>query len=214
MQIYTGQCFGEKKEKCKKYDLGFMLSSCVSFDIKKDFVGMKNYCLDNGAFSAWSNGYPFLELPFLKSISLCMRYKIELNFIVLPDLIGQKESTEFSFSWAERMPYKSWALCVNKYSCKNLIKKNIDKFSTIFIGSPDDQEWKWSKKNIRSWVKFAKNHKKSIHMGACGSFDKLLFCKSFGFDSVDSTNFVVNNNFEQIEKYLRHKNNSYFFEMY
>jgi len=204
MQIYSGQCAGWKKDRCKELKIGFMFSSSPTALIKKCHGGIDNYCLDNGAFSTWKTGLPFDEYSFLKSIMKLREHKYSTDFIVLPDLIGKgKKSLEFSANWANRLPYDNWAMVIHPGITQGAVKKHIDKFATLFIGGPDNPEWKWDIDNCKKWIDFGLEHGKSVHMGACGSLDELLFCHSLGFDSVDSTNFVINDQFHVIEEYYK-----------
>ena len=226
MKIYTGTCAGDKLEKLKEYELGVMISPSPSFLPRKNFVeevkGVvtnKIFCaLDNGAFQAYRKGYPFQESLFLKTIEQCYSIGIMLDFIVCPDIVGGgRRSLEFSLKYAERLySVPNLALVVqddNRTEETPLVKVqdmtpemlsqyDLSMFSHIFVGG--SVLWKW--RTVDSWVKFAHDMKKKLHVGRCGQLKYMKKCEGLGVDSIDSTSIVRNDSWHIVDELVNKKN--------
>ena len=198
MKVYTSNADGEKLEKVKQLDMGILIASSPNKLPSKNYTQVV-CALDNGAFSCWKKGYPFMEFFFLKALDACYRLSIPLTFIVTPDLVGQGlESLRFSEHWAsERLcGCPVLALAVQDGMEAAAVKKAIqdNHFSHIFVGGT--LEWKWD--TVVDWVNLAHSHNLKCHVGRVGSSEKLDYCRSIGVDSVDSSSFVRNNSWDKI----------------
>lgn len=204
MFIYTGQTTNKKLEKIKYYGMGICITSSPSGTPAKDY-GQVPCFLDNGAFSCWLKGYPFQKEVFLKTLNSAYSKGIKLDFIVCPDIVTQgKKSLKFSMKWAlnELFGAPKLALAVQDGMSIQMINDIIPEnhFSHIFVGGSN--EWKW--KTAEQWVEFAHSKKLKAHIGRCGTFKKLIKAYEMGADSVDSTNWVRNDNWKSIEKFLEY----------
>ena len=196
MKIYTGMTGGAKLEKVKKYKLGFMISSTPDrlpcAECKETFCA-----LDNGAFISHGRGYPFMESYFLKALDKCYSMGINLDFIVVPDIIGDGErSLDFSLGWMDRLIGGKLALAVQDGMTPAMIPVNMPDVTTIFLGG--SLTWKWD--NAEVWKAFADSRGLKFHIGRCGNLNALVKAKSLGVTSVDSTNFVRNDNWTVLDQ--------------
>ena len=202
MQLYTSVPGGKtKQDHMKRLGLGIMICSSRG-SLPRQCFSEFPLALDNGAYSAWRKGYPFDEYIFLKTLSKCLELSLKLNFIVAPDLIGGGEkSLDFSLRWAERIPCGNLALVIQKGMRPESVEAVLDRFSYLFIGTPDDPQWKWS--NAATWISLAQRHGKKCHIGACGTPDKMVLAKNLGADSIDSSSWVRNDTWHHVERYQK-----------
>ena len=201
MIIYTGQTTATKLDKIKSLGMGVMISSNPNASPSKDLSGVP-CALDNGAFTCYRKGYPFQEDIFLDTIKKCYKLNIKLDFIVCPDIIaGGRESLDFSYEWSKRLKTTpNLALVLQDgMDVKDLTSDILKRFTYLFIGGTVD--WKW--RTAETWVGFARNKNKRIHIGQCGKLKYLERAKELDVDSVDSTSFTVNDSFHIVEKYLQ-----------
>ena len=198
MKIYTGQTSGDTLQKVIELKMGVMISSSPVSIPHKDLS--KTFCaLDNGAFSCYRKGYPFMEDVFLKTLSDAYKKNIALDFIVCPDIIAEgMQSLNFSKQWANNQlkTAPSLALAVQDGVTPETIG-DISRFSYIFVGG--SKEWKWE--TAKTWVEFAHANEKKCHIGQCGRVEYLLRAYELNADSVDSTSWVVNKSFHIVEQF-------------
>lgn len=199
MQIYTGMCSGKKKlEKIDKYNLGFMISSTPN-RLPCDECKGRRCALDNGAYSCWVKGYPFMESYFWRAMEKCYAMSIKLDFIVIPDIVGGGvESFKFSLTWMDRLRGGSLALVIQAGTPISLVESHMPlPITTIFIGG--SHLWDWE--DIAEWQKWSKAKELTFHIGRVGNLNDLHKAKQIGADSVDSTNFTRNEAWETIERF-------------
>ena len=199
MKIYTGQTTGIKLEIIKSLDLGICISSSPVATPNKQF-GNVDCILDNGAFACWQKGYPFQQDVFLSTMAQAYKCNINLDFIVCPDIVtGGKKSLDFSISWMDNefLTAQRLALAVQDGMTHEYVGMNcnLERLTHIFIGG--SKEWKWE--TAKDWVEFAHENNLKCHIGRCGTFENLKKAYEYGADSVDSTNFTRNNNWDAIK---------------
>ena len=197
MKIYTGQTSGDQLKKIISLNMGIMISSSPTSTMSKEIS--KTFCaLDNGAFSCYRKGYPFMADVFLKTLSDAYKKNISLDFIVCPDIIaGGIQSLNFSKKWAENelQTAPKLALAVQDgVTPKDL--GSISRFTHIFVGGT--KQWKWE--TAEKLVNFAHDNGKKCHIGQCGRLEYLERAFEIGADSCDSTSFTVNNSFHIVEE--------------
>ena len=206
MQIYTCNTSVHKKlNKIKALGLGVLISTHADITFAKSFLNQDiegiSLALDNGAFANYKNGQPFNEYAFLWHLNQCIFKKVQLDFIVCPDIVaGGVKSLEFSLRWADRLNWNRLALVVQDGMTIDDIPED-DRFSHIFVGGTVD--WKW--RTAGTWIKYAHEIGKKCHVGQCGTLSKINHCRDLGADSVDSTSFVRNDSFDIIEEHQNPK---------
>lgn len=196
MQIYTGDSGKlENIELQKLLNIGTMLSAS-SFIVGRPHHYELPIAVDNGAFSAYQNGYGFDEYAFLRLLSEINRKNIQYDFIVVPDIVASEASLDFSLKWLERLAgWKRLYLAVQDGMDERHYSEILSaKIAGIFVGGTE--KWKWQ--TAERWVKLAHENGLKCHIGRCGTFEKLLYAYEAGADSVDSTNFARNGNYKHI----------------
>lgn len=161
------------------------------------------YFMDNGAFSCWIKGYPYMPDLFWKTLAGCFQARLDLDFIVVPDLVADAASLDYSIKWLrEYLPGGDrYALAVQDgmtpKDVKNDCRTNFHRLKYIFIGGSVD--WKW--KTAAEWVSFARDEGKRVHIGQVGSLRRLRAAQSLGVDSVDSGSFTRNKSWSIVEEF-------------
>jgi len=203
MKIYTGIAGGKKLDKIREYGLGIMISSSPTRKPTKDIKEF-SCALDNGAFSCYRKGYPFMEKCFLDTLDICYHCGISLDFIVCPDIVaGGEESLAMSIEWATGRLKSSpkLALVVQNGMTPKLVDSYVlSLFTHLFVGGTVD--WKWE--TAHQWLALAKTNNKQLHIGQVGQYHYLRTAEHMGVDSVDSTSFVVNDSWHILDQF---KNN-------
>jgi hypothetical protein len=204
MRIYTGAVSGEKLERAKALDLGFMISTSPARMPTKDYAALP-CALDNGAFGCWQKGYPFQADLFRATVAKSYAVGIPLDFIVCPDIVaGGSKSLAYSMEWAkgELNTAPRLALAVQDgmqpgavEAVEAVLRRGY--FSHLFVGGTVG--WKWE--TAAQWIKLAHDHGRKCHIGRCGRHGQLLEAHALGADSVDSTNFSRNESWHVIELY-------------
>jgi hypothetical protein len=146
------------------------------------------WILDNGAFSYWKNNLPFDEKRFEDALIKTELSKIIPDFVVVPDMVMQGyDSLDFSMKWLNRIPAAhNCFLAVQDGMEVSVIEDVLDLFDGIFVGG----SLEWKLKSSSEWVTLAHKHKKPCHVGRVGTFRRLVWAKSIGVDSIDSSTFV------------------------
>jgi hypothetical protein len=204
MKIYTGTCSGKKLEIMRKHNIGMMISPSPTYKLSKkdDYTGIR-CALDNGAFRCHQRGYPFNEKLFYETLDECYSLKIDLDFIVCPDIVqGGEKSLDFSVEWARTKlkTVRNLALVVQDGMTVQMVDAYVlSLFHIIFIGG--SVEWKWETADV--WTKFAHKNNKKVHIGQVGQLRYLKFAEHIGVDSVDSTSFVRNDSWNVIKKFRK-----------
>lgn len=198
MMIYTAHAGGEKLEMVQKLGIGILASpgrTCKGYKQAKIKTA-----IDNGAFSSWMRGFPFMADVFRDHLKDAFKNGINAEFIVCPDIVaGGLASLDFSMRWAigELLGARLALAVQDGMKPDNIDSYMLRHFTYIFVGGT--VEWKW--KTVEQWVKFAHDNDKKIHVGRVGTLDKLLYCESLGVDSVDSSSFARNDNWDVIKAF-------------
>ena len=209
MQIYTAHAGGKKLDQIVKRDMGVLASpgrSCSGYNK----TGIK-MAIDNGAFSSWMRGFPFMADHFRAHLSDAFKNGINAEFIVCPDIVaGGKASLDFSMKWAvgELLGARLALAVQDGMKPTHIDSSMLNHFTYIFVGG--SVEWKWE--TVEEWVEFAHSKGKKIHVGRVGTLDKLNYCNSLGVDSVDSSSFARNESWHVVDAFKKNGQNDMFLE--
>ena len=209
MKIYFACPTGQRRDMIvDKY--GDTFGACLTRDIFNDITATKmSYFLDNGAFKDYKDGvenssrnYVKLRDKFLNRLELIrIKFKKGLinmpDFVVVPDIVGNKDSYMYSRSWInlfkEDYPEFKYYLAAqngmrihhkqdgnsNPYCIEIGLKMTYD---GLFVGGTKD----WKYKTSQELIELAKKYNKPCHIGGIGTRKSILWAKSIGADSVDS----------------------------
>lgn len=137
------------------------------------------YALDNGAFSAWSNGTEFDEPAFLRLVQYAQTWHHKPRWIAVPDVVCDAART--IESWREWEPKLRplgvpLAFVVQDGMERRDVPESAD---LVFVGG--SKEWKWE------WLTAWRSWFKRVHVGRVNSLERLIRCEREGVESVDGT---------------------------
>lgn len=141
------------------------------------------YCLDNGAWSAFTSGQPFDEYAFQKAFE---KLGEAADFVVVPDIVcGGRQSLDFSLRWLERLQNSPSKLLI---AVQNGIKPDdvreyLSPAVGLFVGG--DTPWKLA--TVHSWSILARRRACHLHVGRVNSAKRIDLCSRAGAHSVDGT---------------------------
>ena len=172
MKLYTAGGSIANREACKELGVGLMM--CDGWRDPSDYPF---FAVDNGAYSAWSQGKRWNPATFMHILSRCAEELAAPDFVVLPDIVGGGvESLNLSFAWRKTLditwPYMgfNWALAVQDGMTEEdvlriggLWDQLRDHISTIFVGGTMD----WKLRTMNQWIAFA--HERGME---CPPYDK------------------------------------------
>jgi hypothetical protein len=150
------------------------------------------YALDNGAYSAWSNGREWDEEHFLKILVRAMVAIRQPDFVVVPDQVAAGgDSLRFSVKWIKRLPEfpgTRYMLAVQDGMEEEEVHNALKKwdFGGLFVGGTMG----WKLKTSPQWVDLAHHHHMPCHIGRIGPWHRILWAARIGADSIDSTTWV------------------------
>ena len=202
MKIYTSNASENKLEHMKRLDVGCLICSLPSSSIVKG-LSKVDCAIDNGAFTAYKRGFPFMSEYFLKTLDQAYKKSIKLGWIVCPDIVaGGNKSLDFSMRWANSETLETsnnLYLPVQDGMSAKRIGEVIGRFSGLFVGGTT--EWKWEN---AEWINdMAHDNGMKCHIGRCGTLEGLKAAHKIGVDSVDSSSFVRNDSWHIIEAFHR-----------
>ena len=140
------------------------------------------YALDNGAWSAFTQGTPF-DVPAFE-LALDKMGKGS-DWIVLPDIVaGGMPSLDLSLSWMDRCSSLAPVLIPVQNGMKAYdVRPHIGPRVGIFIGG--DTEWKIS--TMPMWGLLARESGCHLHVGRVNTRRRIKLCQMAGVDSIDGT---------------------------
>lgn len=143
---------------------------------KKDWVPM---AFDNGAFSAYQNNTDWDEKGWLKMLDKIEKLKIEPEWVLVPDCVGDKSETLKMFyayrHYIEAKGFKT-AYAVQDGCLPQDVPSTC---SVVFVGG--SLRWKW--KTLEMWTTCFPR----VHCGRVNRIGKLRSSLRLGVESVDGT---------------------------
>ena len=156
------------------------------------------YALDNGAFGAWANKWPWDANAFLAHIEKSKTAHKPL-WVVVPDVVADMDATLISWhEWSPQLrvilPNVPLAFAVQDGMTPYHVPKDAD---VIFVGGTT--EWKW--RNLKMWTEA---HPR-VHVGRVNSERLLWMAHDAGAESCDGTGWMRGgeDRLEELERYLR-----------
>ena len=144
------------------------------------------YIIDNGAFSAWSNGESWDREAFVEFLEWAEKNERDPDFVVVPDVVGEAEATYFrSANWVNRIPFSTYQAVQDGMNIGEAIDFTERTGSDgIFIGGTKE----WKRKTSRKWIEAA--HESGLKAHIARPWD-LKTAEELGADSVDTTTIVA-----------------------
>ena len=155
------------------------------------------YCLDNGAYGAWSSGKPYDSEPFIHALEKCLKHEKQPDISVIPDIVaGGIESLKYSMDWLTTLPRGGrYYLAVQDGMKPHDIECRLEGVSGLFVGGTLD----WKIKMGETWVKYAHTKGLNCHIGRAGTLDRILWASRIGADSIDSMSWARNDSYHILE---------------
>ncbi len=162
----------------KKYGWRLLLTP-DNFSLPKGF----NYCLDNGAFSAFSQNKKWDEKAFLRLLN---RFGPGSDFVICPDIVcGGEDSL--------RLSLKFLPICLNKapkvlipiqdgFKSENLIPYLSQRVGLFLGGSKE-----YRTKTLSYWVAVAHGANCHFHVAKVNSLSSIQTCLFYGVSSFDGS---------------------------
>ncbi|WP_249352910.1 hypothetical protein [Pseudomonas asiatica] len=142
------------------------------------------FMLDNGAWSAFTQGEPFDERAFYKAFDLLGE---SATMVVVPDIVaGGLRSLDFSLKWLDRLKGIPGKLLipVQDGMVPDDVRDLLNPGVGIFVGGTSD----WKLQTAHSWGMLARRRCCHLHVGRVNSAKRMLLCSAAaGAHSVDGT---------------------------
>ena len=141
--------------------------------------------LDNGAWSAFTQGLPFDERAFDKAFNLLGE---KAEWFVLPDIVaGGMRSLDLSLSWMDKLgpnlPTVS-LIAVQDGMKPDDVRHHLGPRCGIFLGGSTS----WKLETLHSWGILARRRNCHLHVGRVNSAKRILLCAAAGgAHSIDGT---------------------------
>jgi len=141
------------------------------------------YALDNGAWSAYTQGRPFDERLFVTALR---RLGSGSDWTVLPDIVaGGLASLEMSLRWMRQVLDESERalLAVQDGMTPEDIRPFIGPRVGIFVGG--STEWKLG--TLSDWCALGREKECWVHVGRVNTVRRIFCCSMYGVTSFDGT---------------------------
>lgn len=144
------------------------------------------YALDNGAWSAFTQGQSFDEKAFMLAVDALAD---GADFIVVPDIVGAgKRSLQFSLRWLPTLLMHAKIRCPLMIAAQDGMEfadvaPFLDRSVGLFIGGTTD----WKLKAVQEWTHRAKHLGAMVHVGRVNTVKRVYLCGSAGADSFDGS---------------------------
>lgn len=145
--------------------------------------GMR-FAIDNGAWSAFTQGEKFDEIAFGKVVELLGE---QADWIVLPDIVaGGMASLEFSLRWMERLgsnfPSKL-LIAVQDGMVPDDVREYLNAGTGLFLGGTTA----FKLASCHAWGALARRRNCHFHVGRVNSAKRIALCAAAGANSIDGT---------------------------
>ncbi len=141
------------------------------------------YALDNGAWSSFQTGEPFVEKRFSVALS---KLGASAEWVVLPDIVmGGAASLDLSLSWMDRVLGLAprALLAVQNGMTADDVRPFLGPRVGIFVGG--DSTWK--EHTIGQWAALGRSVGCWVHVGRVNTVRRIAICTSEGVTSFDGT---------------------------
>lgn len=142
-----------------------------------------DYALDNGAWSAYTQGRPFDEDAFLKALRRMAR---GVDWTVIPDIVaGGAASLEFSIKWMRRVldECQRGLLAVQDGMSADDVRPFIGSRVGLFVGGSTE----WKLRTLPEWADLARQAGCWCHVGRVNTVRRIGACTSVGVTSFDGS---------------------------
>jgi hypothetical protein len=141
------------------------------------------YALDNGAWSAFTQGRPFDARAFWRALE---QLGERADWVVIPDIVaGGLHSLEFSLQWLHRLrglPARQ-LIAVQDGMTPDDVREFLGPMVGIFVGGTTE----FKEQTMHQWGTLARRRCCYLHVGRVNSVRRIRLCAAAGADSIDGT---------------------------
>jgi hypothetical protein len=169
----------------RRYDWRLLVSAAGA--LRNEGFG---YALDNGAWSAFTQGRAFDEPLFLRALSLM---GARADWTVIPDIVaGGHASLELSLRWMRRVLDESpcGMLAVQNGMTVADVRPFVGARVGVFVGG----DTRWKMETLGEWCRLGREAGAVVHVGRVNSAKRISACVVAGatsFDGTSATRFAV-----------------------
>jgi len=141
--------------------------------------GMR-YALDNGAFSAWSNGTPWDEAAFRAAVDAAWKAYGPPLWVTVPDVVADRSATLARWDeWADELRHIRRAFVVQDGMDERDVPQEA---SVVFVGGTTE----WKRATLPLWCRSFRR----VHVGRINTERWLWVCHDLGAESCDGTGWL------------------------
>lgn len=141
------------------------------------------YALDNGAWTAFSQGKPFSESAFAKALRALGR---DADWVVIPDVVqGGHASLEFSLRWMRHVLDETERGLVAVQD--GLEERDVEAFLGPRVGIFVGGSTSWKLRTLPAWCALARRVGCWAHVGRVNTARRIHLCGIAGATSFDGT---------------------------
>ena len=141
------------------------------------------YALDNGAWSAYTQGRPFDDRAFVVALA---KMGAGADWTTIPDIVaGGPASLELSLKWMRRVLDETprAMLAVQNGMVPEDVRPFIGARVGIFVGG----DTKWKMATLEQWCALGRERGAWVHVGRVNSKKRISACATSGATSFDGT---------------------------
>ena len=182
LMVYVGQT-RSKSLLAQLVDLGF--GECTQ---PKEHPSRRDpWFLDNAAFKAFNAGESFNTHAFVKTLRRVRMWAEKgestlPDFVVVPDVVGEASSLEFSRSWLDDCRDLGVPCYLAVQNGMPITAETVEGFDGVFVGGTLD----WKLETGAAWVELAHSLGLPCHVGRVGTAARVRWAGEIGADSIDS----------------------------
>jgi hypothetical protein len=158
------------------------------------------YILDNGVFSCWRSGNPWSFYDWLDTIDDLEDMPRQPDFVVLPDVVGEADASyDRSCRFVDKVP--------DRYPTALAVQNGMGVEEWVMRADELDCEWifvggdmPWKRRFADQFVMTGHDWGMNVHIARPGLPEGLLWAKSIGADSVDTTTIARNRSYHHLRK--------------
>lgn len=143
------------------------------------------YILDNGAYGAYTRGEPWDVDAFVKRLNQIPDMPREPDFVVLPDVVADSDSTDKRAEiWSEQIDYRTAFPVQDGHSPTSALNHAEDiGAEVIFVGGTVE----WKRRNAEDFVDECRDRGLDVHIARPGNIN---WIKDVQPDSVDTSSYA------------------------
>lgn len=149
------------------------------------------WVMDNGAFDAYLNGYPWSETKFQRCVERIMVVQPcdRPEWLLIPDKVADPKSLGYSVSWRKVLPDQlRWYLALQNGMTPATVENAMAsvRIDGLFVGGTKT----WKNEKASEWCAFGRAHKLPVHIGRLNGGRRLQWAMNIGAASVDGTGWT------------------------